>query len=699
MLWWTLQQLKSKDAKTRLKAVEKLASMEDPSVLDPLLTALGDADPAVRQLAVVTLGKLKDERAANPLVKALHDRDATVREAAAEALREIGDKRAMEPLVAALKDDSGGVRWRAANALEALGWSPANDNQKAWQLVALGKLEKAAALGTSAIDPLIACLKTSVYYKRMQAVEALSWISDARVLKPISDALRDEDNNVRAKAVEALASLGDNRAVEPLISVLRDKDTRVRATAVDALSKLGDQRAIDPLAKLLKDSAWDVRMASVEALGKFRDSRVIEHLVNCLKDKDRDTRLAAVISIGKISDPLAIENLVLCMTDDHDQVRQTSASVLRKLDKNWEKSEGARKAIPALRQRQQSTDYWVRQAAAEVLVKVGATEGAAVPATLEAELSKAADPMQARKQLTMEALLLALDDSDRDLRHAASEALGRLAEKRATEALVKHLTDKDEWVCKATAKALQGVAWEPADLTQRARQCVLLERWDDAAKVGEPAIPALATASNSRISATRLAAVKALSQINSAKTAEALANRLTDDVAEIRRVAAHALKQLGWSPRTKEQIARYAVEVRDWETAAQGGVLVLPLLLEIIKGKVEYPDAWQGAESALGAIQDAEAFPMLLELASDPDLSEAAVHALEEILNQHGAGVAEKDLQAIVALPGLAHNQYEFDQASASFQVVGFEPVNTSRLTQYAARELERRKTSLAATA
>ena len=116
MLWWTLQQLKSKDAKTRLVAVEKLAAMEDVSVLDPLLAALGDTDPGVRRLTVSALGKLKDERAANPLVKALHDRDAAVREAAAEALREIGDKRAMEPLVAALKDDSSGVRWRAANS-------------------------------------------------------------------------------------------------------------------------------------------------------------------------------------------------------------------------------------------------------------------------------------------------------------------------------------------------------------------------------------------------------------------------------------------------------------------------------------------------------------------------------------------------------------------------------------------------------
>jgi HEAT repeat protein len=693
MLWWTLQQLKSKDAKTRFRAVEKLASMEDSTVLDPLLTALGDTEATIRRLTVVTLGKLKDERAANPLVKALHDRDATVREAAAEALREIGDRRAMEPLVAALKDDSGGVRWRAANALESLGWSPANDTQKAWQLVALGKLEKAAALGTAAIDPLIACLRTSVYYKRMQAVEALSWISDARVLKPLIEALRDEDSNVRAKTVEALASLGDNRAVEPLTNALRDKDTRVRATVIEALSKLGDPRAIDPIAKLLKDTAWDVRMAAVEGLGKFKDSRVIGHLVNCLTDKDRDTRLAAVISIGRIADPAAIEHLVLCLTDEHDQVRQTASGVLRKLDKNWEKSAPAKQAATALRQRQQSQDYWVRQAATEVLGKIG--EGDAAPTTLETELSKFADPMQARKQTTMEALLLALEDSDRDLRQAATEALGKLAEKRATDALVKHLTDKDEWVCKSAAKSLINMAWEPADLAQRARQCVLLEKWDDAANLGEPAIPALTMATNSRISTTRLAAVKALAHIASAKISEALAARLSDDVAEIRKAAAQGLKEIGWAPRTPEHSARYAIEVQDWETAALGGNIVLPLLMEIVKAKADHADSWQGAESALAAINDPNAVPLLVELAADPDLASASVRALEATLNQHITEAAEKDLQAIMAFPGLAQNQYEFDQSNTTFQVVGFEPVNTERLQQFARRELERRKSSL----
>ena len=588
------------------------------------------------------------------------------------------------------------MRWRAASALESLNWSPANDTQKALQLVALGKLEKAAQLGSAAIEPLIASLKTSVYYKRMQAVEALAWIGDAKVLKPLTEALKDEDSNVRAKAVEGLASLGDSRAVEPLILTLRDRDTRVRATTIEALSKLGDARAIDPLAKLLRDDAWDVRMAAVEALGKFKDTRVILHLVNCLKDKDRDTRLAAVISIGRIGDAAAIEHLVLSLTDEHDQIRQTAASVLRRLSKEWEKTEEARNAAAALRQRAQATDYWVRQAAVEVLVKIGEV-AAAQESELETKLSKAADPMQARKQTTLEAFLTCLEDGDRDLRQAAAEALGRLAEKRAATALAKHIQDKDESVRKAAAKSLQNVGWEPKDQASRARQLVLLEKWDDAASLGEAAIPSLAEATASRISSTRLTAVKALAKIPSPQIAEALTARLADDTGAIRHTAALALQALGWSPRNPDSAARYAVEIQDWESAAQGGRIVVPLLLEIIKAKNEHSDSWQGAETALAGIQDAGAVPFLTELSQDPDLASACIRALETIFSQHSHELSDRDLGAILDLPALVQNQYDFDNHTSTFQIVGFEPVDMSRLIHHVTRELDRRKTSLAA--
>src|SRR5581483_8852164 len=135
---------------------------------------------------------------------------------------------------------------------------------------------------------------------------------------------------------------------------------------------------------------------------------------------DRDARQAAVMSLGRIGDPRAIECLVVALTDENDGVRAAAAAALRRLDKEWERSESARKAIPALQQLTKSSEYWIRQAATDTLGKIGESKPA-VPQ----DLATFADPVQMRKQAALEALLNALSDSDRDLRQAAAESLGR----------------------------------------------------------------------------------------------------------------------------------------------------------------------------------------------------------------------------------------------------------------------------------
>ena len=51
-------------------------------------------------------------------------------------------------------------------------------------------------------------------------------------------------------------------------------------------------------------------------------------------------------------------------------------------------------------------------------------------------------------------LLAALRDTDEDIRGAAADALGRLGDRRAADALIKCLTDEDYYVRAATAEAL-----------------------------------------------------------------------------------------------------------------------------------------------------------------------------------------------------------------------------------------------------
>jgi HEAT repeat protein len=250
-----------KDAEWRVHhaAAEALVKIGAPAV-EPLIAALKDAEWRVRLDAAYALGKIGDTRAVEPLIAAIKDRDSDVREAAAYALGAIGDARAVAPLIAALKDEEWDVRWAAAHALDRLGWKPEQDEIAGWYWMAKRDWDKCVALGSFAVEPLIAALKdkdSDVREAAAVALDHLGW-------KPAQDesagwywmAKRDWGKCV------ALGAL----AVEPLIAALKHKDSDVRKVAAEALGEIKDPRAVEPLIAALKDKDSDVRKAAAEAL-------------------------------------------------------------------------------------------------------------------------------------------------------------------------------------------------------------------------------------------------------------------------------------------------------------------------------------------------------------------------------------------------------------------------------------------------
>jgi HEAT repeat protein len=455
MSWWTRQQLKFKNPETRRQAASKLAAEGTDEAVDDLVEALLDDDAGVRLVVVQALGRIKEPRTLGPLVQAMRDPDGEVREAVVGALMQVGDATCAEVLVGALKDLNLAVRRRAAQALDLFGWQPSNDIQKVLRLVALGEYMKAAMIGSPALEPLRSLLKDSRCPNRRSVVEALSTIGDERVLKPLIGALNDADPHVRVAAVEALGAIRDPRSAEPLTPLLKDPDPLVRAAVADALGTLTDNGSFDRLTASLKDSNWSVRKASVESLGRLKDARAVGPLVELLKDPDHDVREAAIEALGHIQHTSAVEHLVVALTDPQSSVRNLAAGVLRKIDDQWERSEAARQAIPALKAAATSKEYWVRQAAADTLSKLNELPRA------EPNLNSFTDPVYYKRAAALQALAQALRDWDRDLRLAAAEALGRIADQRALEPLKAALDDEDEWVRESARQALWRMGWQP----------------------------------------------------------------------------------------------------------------------------------------------------------------------------------------------------------------------------------------------
>ena len=111
----------------------------------------------------------------------------------------------------------------------------------------------------------------------------------------------------------------------------------------------------------------------------------------------------------------------------------------------------------------------MRQAAAQAIQRI--TE--VIPP--KPALTGFAAPEDHRRAAAANAFVELLGDADRDLRQAAAEALGRIGDCRAIQALAQSLQDPDHWVSVAAAVALDALRWQPADERQRATQAQLLK--------------------------------------------------------------------------------------------------------------------------------------------------------------------------------------------------------------------------------
>ena len=195
-----------------------------------------------------------------------------------------------------------------------------------------------------------------------------------------------------------------------------------------------------------------MRRAAVEALGRLGDARALEPLIALFKDKDPDVRMATVRALSTLKDPRAIPALIVILTDDQRQARDAALGALQRLDPQWDRSDAAQQVIPELENAHRSREYWVRQAASEVLVRIAQARNDS--RSLEDNDSNG---VLVEAPLVVQLLAGLLRDGDRDFRLAAAESLGRLGDPRTTRVLNEARQDIDPWVKSAAERAYEEV--------------------------------------------------------------------------------------------------------------------------------------------------------------------------------------------------------------------------------------------------
>lgn len=199
-------------------AAEALREIGTSEATGALIQGLSDSDVVVRRESAKALGKIKDEKAVEPLIKVLKDSNYKVRADAATALKEIGDERAVLPLIEVLDARGGGWYWSVDYFIK--------DSILSFK-------------SKRTVEILIEAFKSDNIDIKEPASEVLSKMGNI-ALKPLINALEDEDLETRYYAAKSLGLKKDKRAKKALRRVAENEneDRDVRRTAQSFLEEI-----------------------------------------------------------------------------------------------------------------------------------------------------------------------------------------------------------------------------------------------------------------------------------------------------------------------------------------------------------------------------------------------------------------------------------------------------------------------------
>ena len=247
------------------------------------------------------------------------------------------------------------------------------------------------------VDKYIHVLRSARKWRdRAFAAELLGRVGGAKAVPALLEtvvATRTEDSDVREVALRALARIADPRAVEPLIQALENAEVWLAPRIADILARHGEAVVAPLIAVLNEGSHRPARAWAANVLGEVRAQRAFPSVVRLLDDPDDEVRAKAATALGRMGDRRAVGYLVdHLLSDPAPFVRARISGALGQL--------GGPEVIERLVRALGDSAWWVRMRTVEALEHVGGV---------------AEGP-----------LLVALDDSDPEIRIRAAVALERL---------------------------------------------------------------------------------------------------------------------------------------------------------------------------------------------------------------------------------------------------------------------------------
>ena len=694
----------ARDDEARIAALVDALSASTSDVNAEMVTLAHDPNPAVVCDAAQVLGRRRSPAAIPLLARLTQHEDDNVAVSAIEALGRIGGLTVIEPLIMMVRS---GNFFRTFPAIDVLGRS--GDPRAVAPLAELldkahYSLEAARALGRlglpSAVPALVDLMARGndavVRVAATSIAEIHARQSDEPTRTAVADLLRghvrnvealtskitrtlsDADDAERAAICKVIGWIGGETAVAHLIELL-DGPPTVSAAAATALAQLGRQGDEHLLAALrMGDSAR--RRVLLPLVG--RRNADADAVVQCLDDEDPAVPALACEALARIGDPRVVPSLFPLIGMGDPRIEHAASAAIQSLGSMRTKEltlEAARSQNPRVRRSAlriiayfgyaegldlllasiNEPDERIRDAAIGALPFI--EESRALDAILEAAKHSAprtrAAAMRALGQSTnsarvREPLRQALGDPDAWVRYYACQALGRLEDEGAVEAVIARLDDDAGQVRVAAVEALAQIKGERALQALHGSAASPDRDVQRAALIGLgiakriEALPILLTIADSFDAPTRLVAVSALAEFDVAEATTAIAAAAGDPEENVRNAALSFLAKRPGLAASQALIERLGSTAdRDRILAAlsmpvAGRIEAILLALEDARGdlapilasalgRMQRPDALAALVQVLGfpSVAARRAAASALIVARDPESQGALVHA------------------------------------------------------------------------
>lgn len=492
--------LASEEAPVRNAAMDILREIAEDD-LESVMSQLGSTDPDLRIFVSDILGSSKSLFAVAPLCDALlKDEEVNVRYQAAVSLGELGFSDAADSLIQALEDEE----WVQFSVIEAL--TKIGAAQTAGALVrALGHstplvasmiVEALGEMGDLKIVPLlIEQMKTAPAPLQNKICRAVVQLLGDKTLEllpaakreqfnnALLAALEDEDEQIQLAALRGLSTAKGDEATQKVMSTVTtfnvDRDTDKLIAAVECLAHLGCNNAL--LDVFLEDNELALRVAA-EAVSRMSESemkKAIPTILSVFNDKglfvQRDL-ITVLVKAANSSEETFFQNLLKKHTDElilkkalyflgENSKSPKSAEMIFEMlsHESFEVKDAALEAAIAMNNEM----LWIRfvsrvesEDATERMMAVYALGKSMNDVHVELLKEALSDPVVDVRLVALEGLIALssepatlvdqvqalLHDSNRDIRLAVIDMIGKTQSEIYQNDLIEALNDEDDWV-------------------------------------------------------------------------------------------------------------------------------------------------------------------------------------------------------------------------------------------------------------